>query len=152
MPKINTIDDFLNRLVVVENDCWVYTGARNSKGYGEFMIKCKLWKTHRLSYEYHCEPIPEGMLVLHTCDNPPCCNPDHLFIGTNQDNMDDKVNKNRQARNYGITNSFAVLSEDQVNDIRNSSESSIDLAHKYKVSRWTITRARGRRTYNVSDV
>lgn len=75
--------------------CWNWTAAKNRKGYGQIRIKGRLWIAHRLSYTLAKSEIPEGFHVLHSCDNPSCVNPDHLSIGTNQDNVDDKMAKRR---------------------------------------------------------
>jgi hypothetical protein len=74
------------------NACWEWQGSRHPDGYGQLDGK----RVHRLVYEFLVEPIPEGMMVCHKCDNPPCCNPAHLFLGTAKDNADDMVAKGRQ--------------------------------------------------------
>lgn len=76
-------------------DCWVWTGATVHNGYGTISVNNRLVRTHRLAYELTHGPIPAGMKVLHTCDNPPCCRPDHLFLGTDKDNVHDAVDKGR---------------------------------------------------------
>lgn len=79
--------------------CWLWTGTRSSYGYG--VIGCvkerggRTLRTHRVSWELHFGPIPDGLYVCHRCDNPPCANPAHLFLGTNSDNSNDKVVKGR---------------------------------------------------------
>lgn len=75
--------------------CIEWKGARNPQGYGQKCIKGKRYRTHRLAWEWANGPIPEGLFVLHKCDNPPCCNPDHLFLGTQTDNMQDMLAKGR---------------------------------------------------------
>lgn len=75
--------------------CWVTDVARDKNGYSRLVIHGKTYKLHRLAYEHFVGPIPEGLLILHTCDNPPCCNPDHLYPGTPAQNMIDKKNRGR---------------------------------------------------------
>jgi hypothetical protein len=73
------------------NGCWEYQGWRNRLGYG----RCNAGSVHRLSYKKFKGEIPKDMNVLHKCDNPPCFNPDHLFLGTNADNIKDCMAKGR---------------------------------------------------------
>jgi hypothetical protein len=76
--------------------CWEYQGAKNPQGYGMICRgKHKRVKVHRVAYELRVGPIPEGMCVLHTCDNPCCINPAHLWIGTQGDNSRDRQVKGR---------------------------------------------------------
>lgn len=79
------------------DSCWPWTGAapKHRGGYGLFQSNQKPKGSHRVAWEFANGPIPPGMQVLHRCDNPPCCNPAHLWIGTPQDNMSDKMNKGR---------------------------------------------------------
>jgi hypothetical protein len=82
--------------------CWEWTGARNSKGYGNVRIARRYRGAHRVSYELTRGPIPAGLLVCHSCDNPVCVRPDHLFLGTVKNNSDDMVRKGRQAKGEKI--------------------------------------------------
>jgi hypothetical protein len=75
--------------------CIEWVGSRTGDGYGNMRIEGRIILAHRLAYELKHGPIPDGMCVLHGCDNPPCCNVDHLFLGTNKDNVDDKLSKGR---------------------------------------------------------
>lgn len=89
---------FLKRLPS-GTDCWEWPGARNKAGYGVFVTGGRSNQTrylaHRVSFVIHKGQLPDGMLVCHTCDNPPCCNPDHLFMGDGWANMRDAVAKGR---------------------------------------------------------
>lgn len=76
--------------------CWVWTGSTTRRGWhGRISVNHHLVMAHRVAYELWVGPIPEGLKVLHRCDNPPCCNPMHLFLGTQRDNMQDAGRKGR---------------------------------------------------------
>lgn len=80
------------------DDCWEWkSGKRKGKGYGAFLFNGKNELAHRIAWILAFDGVPEGIYVLHRCDNPGCVNPKHLFLGTHQDNMEDMVAKNRQA-------------------------------------------------------
>jgi len=90
-----TKERITERVNITENGCWEWTGAHIPAGYG-FIGSCyKMYYTHRLAYELWNGPIGEKMYVCHKCDNPPCCNPEHLFLGTSQDNTLDMLRKGR---------------------------------------------------------
>ena len=96
--KKSLIDRFHEKYQVVPSGCWMWTGATMSKGYGKVMITTApkttyLEGAHRLSWLLHNGPIPEGKQVLHKCDVRSCVNPEHLFVGTNQDNIQDRIAK-----------------------------------------------------------
>jgi len=76
-------------------DCWVWPGGHDKDGYGHIKVDRIQQSTHRLAWTLTHGPVPAGMLVLHHCDNPPCCRPDHLFLGTHADNMRDRATKGR---------------------------------------------------------
>lgn len=80
------------------NGCWLIEPPRNAYGYGIVRVLCKAIPAHRFMWELHHGPIPEGMCVCHKCDTPPCVNPDHLFLGTHQENMQDAAAKGRTYR------------------------------------------------------
>lgn len=97
--------------------CWEWTGGRGNHKYGVFYPKHGVSAlAHRVSWELAHGAIPDGMHVLHRCDNRPCVNPSHLFLGTNDDNIADKVSKGRQSR--GEDRTFAKLTEADVMRIR----------------------------------
>lgn len=98
------------------NGCWEWTAGREKTGYGFFTVRSRKFRAHRFSYEMHKGEIPEGLLVCHSCDNPSCVNPDHLWVGTQKDNMEDKVRKGRSS--FGELNGAAKYSAHQVRFIR----------------------------------
>jgi hypothetical protein len=106
-----------------EDECWEWQGNKDKQGYGRISHNYKKVKVHRLAYEVHyAEPLGD-LLCCHKCDNPSCVNPNHLYAGTNADNMRDKVERGRQHRpvvDYrGDKSPRSILKEHQVRDIRN---------------------------------
>lgn len=99
------MDRFWNKVNKTDT-CWLWTGCTNGIGYGLIRIDTKLYSTHRFSYELHFGKIPVGIHVLHSCDNPLCVNPEHLFLGNQKDNMRDMMNKGRKYIPYG--NNFGI--------------------------------------------
>lgn len=81
-------------------DCWLWTGCKLPKGYGQIGIANVPALAHRVSYELANGPIPEGLHVLHACDNPSCVNPTHLLAGTPKDNMQDMISKGRKKNGF----------------------------------------------------
>lgn len=132
-PRIPLSDKIEKHTIrIPESGCWVWMSTIHENGYGRVCAGKKPFYAHRVSYEQKYGPIPSGMMALHHCDVRCCVNPDHIFVGTQQNNMTDKVRKNRQAK--GISHGNAKLTEDQVLEIKYSSETSIKLAAKFDYS------------------
>lgn len=93
--KITTEVRFERSYLKMDNNCWEWQGKLDRYGYGSLKINGKTIKAHRYSYEKYYGSFNKELHVLHTCDNPKCVNPHHLFLGTNQDNVKDRVDKNR---------------------------------------------------------
>ena len=101
--------------------CWLWTASLYSNGYGQSSLVQYERKAHRLSYEVFVGPLTPGMSVCHKCDTPSCVNPDHLFLGTHQENMQDRSRKGRtwnKPRWVGTKNPRTLLTEEQVTAIR----------------------------------
>lgn len=137
------------------NECWPWVGqlgkpSRVNMLYGRFAMlsdgKTKSYRSHRFVWMLMRGPIPDGMNVLHRCDNTKCCNPEHLFLGSQHDNIEDMKRKNRQAR--GENNVKAKLTEADVREIRASTETTSALAKRYGVHYTTMVKVRDGRFWS----
>jgi hypothetical protein len=108
------------RYTVTPAGCWEWNAAKNNKGYGQLNYQGRRLLAHRLSYESHNGPIPDGLILRHTCDNPPCINPKHLIVGTLVDNSRDMDERGRRVPTWrkGAAVPTAKLTEQQVREIR----------------------------------
>lgn len=130
------------------SDCWIFTGPCTPYGRQHFQGRNEF--THRLAYKLTNGPIPEGHAVCHSCDNPPCCNPSHLFTGTIADNNADMKRKDRHAR--GERNWFTRLTEEIVKKIREDQRSGVEIARSYGVSKALVSMIRNRKVWaHVAD-
>jgi hypothetical protein len=127
--------------------CWIWTGALIPKGYGMIGKDGGRELAHRVAYELFIGPIPEGMFVLHRCDNRRCVNPKHLFLGTNTDNMQDMIAKGRARHIRGEECSFAKLNAELVRSIRIDTRTCEAIATELGLSATTVERARSRKTW-----
>ena len=133
--------DRVKRYTVVDpvTGCWVWMANRGLKGYGYTCDNGKTRTAHRTSYDTFVGPIPEGMHVLHRCDNPPCVNPEHLFLGSNTDNNNDKVAKGRARGAMGERNTKAKLTWAQVEAIRADPRSQSTIGRAYGVTQSAVS-------------
>lgn len=126
------------------NGCLEWTGLRPEGRYGTISSgppEHKMLRTHRVAYEIAYGPIPDGLHVLHKCDNPPCCNPEHLFLGSHDDNMKDMAAKKRSP--HGEAHPHAKLTAEQVEEIKNrvnAGELHREVAADLGVDKTTVTR------------
>lgn len=140
-PRVITSDPIkiFWKNIVKSGGCWEYQKCISTGGYGRLCIKRKFISAHRFSYELHHGSIPEGMFVCHTCDNPPCVNPSHLWLGTNEDNQKDMIDKNRNKK--GSEHWKSKLTKEQVLNIKKElieGKTGYQLAKKYGVHHQTI--------------
>lgn len=159
------IERFLSKVDKITSDkgCWLWLGGKDKSGYGQFNFYGRTKRTHRFSYMIFKGEIAKDKQIRHKCDNPSCVNPDHLDIGTQQDNMNDMKNRNRQAKgeNYSIRGDkngtrlhpetrprgesqyLAKLTEEQVIKIRElyatGNYTQQELANKFNVLQCTIS-------------
>ena len=137
--KKPAFDRLFERAIVMPNGCWEFDGFINDSGYGMISFQGKAWLSHRLAYHLCVNDIPEGLLVCHTCDNRPCVNPSHLFIGTIKDNNLDMVAKGRHGRK---------LMPEDLNKIRAMIHQGVFhriIAEQFDVCREAITQIANRR-------
>lgn len=128
--------------------CWPWTGLVGYTGYGKMTVRRKNTPTHRFAFELTNGPIPSGLCVCHACDNRLCCNPAHLWLGTQMDNIQDRNAKGRQARGLGSTGTAgerhrcARLTDDQVLEmraLRATGMRTVDLARIYGVRKHHVS-------------
>jgi len=124
-------------------DCLEWTGHKSKSGYGRTFYNGKKWRTHRLAIEL--EGIStDGWYVLHSCDNPLCCNPTHLRLGNHTDNMKDRSKRGRtKGANKGSAHYNATLTDDQVMEIRTRllyGQKQKDIALDYGISQSAVSK------------
>jgi hypothetical protein len=150
IEKIN-----FNGSLILSTPCWEWTASKRGTGYGQLgngFGKAPL-VVHRLSWELHYGKIPDKLCVCHKCDNPPCVNPEHLFLGTHKDNMQDKMAKDRSNR-YLIPEKYKrdknvdiriKITDEQVRSIRQDIRTLSVIAEDYSVDQSTISKIRNRK-------
>ena len=143
IKKLKPISDRLWAKTQKTETCWIWEGSAGQAGHGQIAKGGhgkegkRLLMTHRVAWELTNGEIPAGLCVLHRCDNPPCVNPSHLFLGTKADNSADMVSKRRQK--VGNQLPQAKLSPDAVRFIRESEETQDELAARFGVTQSSIS-------------
>lgn len=145
--RYSKMEDKLRNYIRKTDKCWLWTGDKYSSGYGRLTIKLGLQvRAHRFMYEQRFGKIPEGMFALHKCDVRACVNPEHIFIGTKKDNMQDCVSKgrNRYKTLKGTESPNSNLNKKDITEIRELYKTGKffqrEIGHKFGVSQVTVSR------------
>lgn len=129
--------------------CWLWTGKNRARGYGRIRIGEKHLLAHRYSWELVNGPIPTGLHALHNCDNPPCVNPAHLYLGTPLENMRDREVRHRaEARRRGSNHPRATLTDAQVLEIFRSTEGGSAIARRLGTNKFIVSEIRCGKAWN----
>ena len=138
-PKPKSVEERFHQKYAIDctTNCWNWQGYLDKDGYGSLAVDShKRLKSHRLSYELHKGKIPEGLFVIHECDNPSCVNPKHLDVGTHLDNMIDMKSKDRGRK--GETIPWSKLTEEQAIDCLSGRLRQFEFAKLYGISKSTV--------------
>lgn len=141
-----TLEDILANIKIEPASCHTWQRFRQPAGYGTVWFEGKKWQVHRLIWTIEVGPIPNGLLVCHHCDNPPCCNVSHLFLGTSKDNSEDMASKGRAngGRFRGNEVAGSKLTEFQVLEIRKDDRAYKILSDNYGVSIAQVSRIKNK--------
>lgn len=141
-----------------DNSCWAWiAGTKGEPGYGDFRAGGKRYSAHRLSYLISNGPIPAGMSVLHSCDNRRCVNPRHLRCGTQKENIQDMIRRNRQGFGapakwvWGEKHPRSKLNEEIVKKIRTDERTLAKIAESYNISQSLVFGIKRRKTWKHVD-
>ncbi len=139
-----------DRLIDQSDGCWIWKGPLREDGYGEFFIAGRRFRAHRYSFERQYGPIPLGLFVCHRCDNPSCVNPDHLFAGTQRENMQDMAAKGRHGGPdlRGEAHPMARITREVAQAIRVDLRPAKDVSAQYGVSKSLVWAIRSGRLWN----
>lgn len=128
---------YLSSIARQEKGCWGWTAGRTAQGYGSVRVADRNHTTHRVAWNLAYGPIPVGKHVLHHCDNKVCCNPTHLFLGTNLENSRDRAQKGRSAK-HNLGQKLDWTKVDEIKRLWSSGQSGKELAERFGVSRQSI--------------
>lgn len=139
LPTVELVLALAKRLKIV-GECWEWQGSRDA-GYGTICLSQRIYYTHRIAYQLGTGLDPGPLLVCHHCDNPPCCRPSHLFLGTVKDNANDAVAKGRLRGHSapGSCNHQAKLTEAQAIEIKYSTETGRAIAARFGISEMVVS-------------
>lgn len=151
-PELISLKErLLAKTTIQDDDCWICLAGGIESRYGTIWYKGESVSCHVASWMVHKGPIPNGIWVLHTCDVKRCINPEHLFLGTAFDNMQDMHAKGRNDPRHGWLNHSAVLDDDKVHEIRALLQSDMtqqQIANRFNVSQSVISNIKFRKTWS----
>lgn len=146
MPRAELRIIELRSMPEPNSGCWLWLGSFNRWGYGTGLTNSEY--AHKRSWREHYGPVPKGLWVLHACDNPACVNPEHLFLGTQQDNVDDKVRKGRaRGAGRGSAHWKNKLTELQVRAIYEDPRTQAIVAREYGIHQQAVSKIKLRQTW-----
>lgn len=144
MEKYNNLRFWSKVGITAQSDlCWDWMAANKGKGYGGFYLNKKHMAASRAAYILYYKEDPKDKFVCHKCDNPSCCNPSHLFIGTAKENQEDMIKKGRKHSAFGERNANSILTTNDILDIlelRNKKVRTRDIKKKYNISNTHVHR------------
>jgi hypothetical protein len=151
-PRGSLKDRFFSKVEKTDS-CWLWVGNKRPNGYGVIQEAGRQSKTlaaHRVSYEMHKGPIPDGLVIMHSCDTPACVNPDHLSVGTYRENSADMIAKGRKrtVAPLGTSNGKAKLNDELVRYIRQSEKNAASIARELNLSGNCIRGVKSGRTWS----
>lgn len=150
MARMSTSQELFEKKFVKTDGCWNWTANKYRSGYGQFGYGGLTQQAHRVAYQLYIGPIPDGLCVLHRCDNPGCVRPDHLFLGTQADNVHDCIGKGRKVSSFGEKNGNAKLTAEQVAVIREKRANGAllaNLAEEFNISESAVSLIANRRNW-----